>query len=1239
MAKRRIWKRIFYALGFLLLALVALVLTAPFWVPPLLERGADRFGVQYEKLERLDDGRFAITDLVRTNESFDLEISRIEGFRPWPWYRQAKDPDTNDLPNFLVINGWKLVIHEDRPEKPDEPKPERGVYDYYQLAEKYVELAKQWVPRALLQNGVVEFQDRQVGFTTITWENGLLEGAGVWPEDAVPIDIKARLTDDQPWQLSVAMHPLDFRTRLRAFETNRTVVAQLDTFYKESRLDLDALFSTNGLVPVKATLISQDFNLPADLVKLQNYQNLTGDLSGRWERGEFTLNLEAHAEPLSSATNLPPVDLLLAAAGNTNFVRIGQIRATAPGLQLSASAPIELDYQGRLRSERSELQISAELEQLPWGEMKGTIDGNLLLEQGDKLPLVDFRLRGRNLGFNQFEASALEAEGEVDWPEVQRLEGELRFSDGSVQFAASGNIEQQQLAEATLRVQGAVAREALPPGITYDSIDLSARASGPLTNLQHEARVQLRGFQAPQIHPLNLDLQWRARQADFDQLALLARAGPAELYLAGTGNVDRTSTNLVVRELRLSRSDETYLALAEPFQVSLLSTNLAGAGPTPLISLGRLRWQGENRALHLAANLAWPSSGDISFAATNVSPDLFQHFITRSLSGLRLAQLGVDADWNQGPLHASVSGDLSVVQEPFDRLSARMNLEMDGSGVTLTDLNVVGTNGTIIIARGFLPVSVHPVGTDPVQLSTRENLDFHLRTAPNETFWAKIGELAKVQLGAPSVSLDVSGTTRQPTGKLEFSVASVELMTTNQMVPEVRNIEGTVLLNEEVLRIPSIRLEVEGEPLMLTGETPLGGDFWALRREQVQEYFLTNTTARLAARELDVASFVRFAPEYIAPAGSISIDAGLDPGLSLTGSMRMTNVSTRPLAKLGVIENISAAIQLEGREIRVANLSATLGGETVTVQGKLDLSQEELERTYPGVHFTVKGQNVPLARNPDVILRSDLDLVISNAKTNPPIISGTVNLQDSVLLQDIATLVPGRVASPRRRPPYFSIDQDPLDEWVLDLRVRGVDFMRVRSPFFQGQVSANFHVTGNLEEPMALGEATITSGRIIFPFGTLGVNQALVSLTTANPYLPHLFVVAKGRVFGYDITMQAEGAADEPVIEFTSVPPLTSEEIVLMLTTGQIPRSDFGFTNEERASRLALFLGKSFWQKLNPGSGSEERLIIRSGEDVSEEGKQTYSVEYKLSDDWSLVGEYDRFGDLNAGVKWKIFSR
>jgi translocation and assembly module TamB len=117
-------------------------------------------------------------------------------------------------------------------------------------------------------------------------------------------------------------------------------------------------------------------------------------------------------------------------------------------------------------------------------------------------------------------------------------------------------------------------------------------------------------------------------------------------------------------------------------------------------------------------------------------------------------------------------------------------------------------------------------------------------------------------------------------------------------------------------------------------------------------------------------------------------------------------------------------------------------------------------------------------------------------------------LRDSFLLRDIQTLAPGRVTKPSRRPPYFSIEQEPVDNWLLNVRVRGDNFLRVRSPFFQGQVSLAMNVSGTMREPLAVGEATISSGRIIFPFAPLEVKQAIVSLTSEDPYRPRIFAIA-----------------------------------------------------------------------------------------------------------------------------------
>ena len=224
-------------------------------------------------------------------------------------------------------------------------------------------------------------------------------------------------------------------------------------------------------------------------------------------------------------------------------------------------------------------------------------------------------------------------------------------------------------------------------------------------------------------------------------------------------------------------------------------------------------------------------------------------------------------------------------------------------------------------------------------------------------------------------------------------------------------------------------------------------------------------------------------------------------------------------------------------------------------------------------------------------------------------------------------------------PPFFSIDNPTLADWRLAATVEGVRWLKVRTSLFNGEVSANLHLQGSLKEPVVLGGLKIDSGVVHFPFSSLQLQQGLVTLTSQDPYRPQLLVRAASKQFGYDIHMEVTGTVDAPVIQFTSNPSLSSEQILLMLTAGQMPQGTFTLTPQQRAQTMALFLGGDLLSKLGLGDQTQERFIIRSGEEITEQGRPTYHVEYKLSDRWYLVGEYDRFGDFNAGFKWRIYSK
>jgi translocation and assembly module TamB len=174
---------------------------------------------------------------------------------------------------------------------------------------------------------------------------------------------------------------------------------------------------------------------------------------------------------------------------------------------------------------------------------------------------------------------------------------------------------------------------------------------------------------------------------------------------------------------------------------------------------------------------------------------------------------------------------------------------------------------------------------------------------------------------------------------------------------------------------------------------------------------------------------------------------------------------------------------------------------------------------------------------------------------------------------------------------------------------------------------------------VALGDIKIDSGVVRFPFASFAVQQGFVTLTSENPYHPALSVSATSKQFGYNIRMDASGPIDEPILQFTSTPPLSSEQILLMVTAGQLPAGEFTMTTQQRAQTVAVFLGRDLLERFGLEDQAEERLIIRSGQEITEQGRPTYEVEFKLSPRWSVYGEYDRFGDYNGMFKWLIYSK
>src|SRR5204863_9736146 len=111
----------------------------------------------------------------------------------------------------------------------------------------------------------------------------------------------------------------------------------------------------------------------------------------------------------------------------------------------------------------------------------------------------------------------------------------------------------------------------------------------------------------------------------------------------------------------------------------------------------------------------------------------------------------------------------------------------------------------------------------------------------------------------------------------------------------------------------------------------------------------------------------------------------------------------------------------------------------------------------------------------DAVLRAHHDVTVSRTNSQPALIAGSLNWRDSLYLRELRELIPGRLASPERRPPYFAVLTQPFADWRLDRRARGQRFLKVRTPVFNGALSADLKLIGPLGEQDATGHVYITS--------------------------------------------------------------------------------------------------------------------------------------------------------------------
>lgn len=1189
---------------------------SPWWLGAALRSAGASRGLTFARYERVGYSRFALHEAAFSVNGVRATVARIEADTPLVgWWRRGE----------IVGGRWAVDVAGRAAETGASPTRRGWVSLRAQLQAMAGHLGR-WAPRVKIEAGVVRWSGTELTCAAAVWANRELvvkdlayrglqaDAALAFPVDAVRLGLRGSEAEGH-------------------FESRGAEVTGAVLLWAQ-HATLRARFGGEGWLPAEAALEAENWSVPGERLKLgDGFAAVRARGKVDWYGDRIFADFSAAGEPIPGKT-VPPLEATLRGQGDAEAFTVETLHATLPGIVARLSEAVTVERSGKFRPSGARFTVEADLAKQPWFTAQGTVSGEARLATSfSQTPVVEFQLRGRDIASTGWEASLIAAKGDFAWPRVRVSEGAVTGTAGeSLVWRGGWNFETKEMLDAAAegQIRRATVGRWVPASVGFDAVALKVVAAGRPTDLVHTGRAEAAGVTFPGVNPLSVTVAWSGRGGALESLDVDAAAGTT--VISAGGAVKDGAVQLT--KLALAQGGVERLHLTEPATIRW----------RPGFEVDALHLSGPESAVD--ASLVWGETGRLELAAKNFSSVWLGELAVWRGPAWRLASLTAKGTWARGPMAFALKSTAAIEVGAGKSAVVAAAASGDSSGVRIEELSVLEEGKSVVRVVGRFPLRVSPAATPVISFEPEGALALDGTTVPNAGFWRQWAELTGFEAQEPEASVHVTGTWARPQGTFHVKAGrvSVDAGRFKRPIPTVDTLDVEIAGTAGELRLERLTAKVEGQTVLARGRVPVGEGRWRDFLASPLAWLQGGAEGRLEVPDADVAGLARFLPVWVAPQGRLQLDLNVKAG-GVSGAVKLRDAATRPLGPLGVLQEIHAEVALAGRKLELRSVTAQSGGQWVTARGTVELPEAAAKtggvEWAEGVKFNValQGENLPFVRQTGVLVRGDLDLTLTSPDGRPPLIAGKVRLRESLFLSDIRALVPGGARTRARTPPYFAVEAVPYAAWRLDVGVAGEKFLNLRTALFTGVASANFRLGGTLGEPALRGEATIDEGAVKLPFATFAVQEGWVSLTPEQGAEPQVWLVGTVRRLNYDLRMEASGPASAPALMFSSSPPLESAQVLLMVMAGEAPHDEVTYSDRQRVARLGSFLGQSLLASFGGESEAGERVSLSAGENISRQGRETYGIEYRLSDRWSVVGEFDEFDEFNVGLKWRVFSK
>lgn len=354
------------------------------------------------------------------------------------------------------------------------------------------------------------------------------------------------------------------------------------------------------------------------------------------------------------------------------------------------------------------------------------------------------------------------------------------------------------------------------------------------------------------------------------------------------------------------------------------------------------------------------------------------------------------------------------------------------------------------------------------------------------------------------------------------------------------------------------------------------------------------------------------------------------------------------------LDNFKGSLFFEGLEFTLRSFSGSMGGGDVTGNGMLKIVDGRMEDFF--INFNGRNMLLFPMERAQFELNANLNL---QKKSDKFILGGNINFLSLLWEREVDEGI-----SFYTNPESSSGSSKFLDNLEFDLKMKGKENVRVRNSFFSGNGEVDLTLTGNKDFPVLSGSIDSRDGSVLISEREFNLIKAKLVFNNNIVIDPLVRLEAETFIKTYRIKFLVSGLSSKIKPEFTSSPPMPTQDILALISLGELFKrssstnisSEVGTTGlvtsaltDQIQKRVKKLFGidmikldpdptKSSLEgasRLTVGKSLTKDFLIVYSTDISRVTRDVYFFQYQITPTITLIGKRNEEGRLSLDIRFR----